>query len=216
MRTTIDEFKLAAIRLSKAIQSSRCLPPENNHELLSRLRKIGAFQQTSLEELEKKLCKMTLADCQQIIALEAGEKDWENLLKTHTDIEQLLTSDEYLLYDKSNNAGDLNIWFPNYIEAKTYLDNHKGFYLLPYKNTFFLCRTPYIEGLGIKANDPDWTKIGYNWVQPLDPTAKNRLREKLVEAKKRQWAGKTASRSEDGLVTKHLSSIDNSQKLGHL
>ena len=71
----------------------------------------------------------------------------------------------------------LNRWFTTYEEARASLDAEGG-YLLPYKNQFFITLSEGIRDLGLDPNDPDWARIGWDWVQPKDPEAWQRLKEK--------------------------------------
>ena len=75
----------------------------------------------------------------------------------------------------------LNRWFANYAEASASLETEGG-YLLPYKGQFFVTLSEGIRDLGIDPDDPDWARIGWNWVQPKDPEAWQRLKEKREQA----------------------------------
>lgn len=71
----------------------------------------------------------------------------------------------------------LNRWFTNYAEARASLEAEGG-YLLPYKRQFFVTLSEGIRDLGLDPDDPDWEQIGWDWVQPKDPEAWQRLKEK--------------------------------------
>lgn len=71
----------------------------------------------------------------------------------------------------------LNRWFSNYEDARKSLESEGGF-LLPYKHHFFVCDAEAIRALGLEPNDPDWEKIGWNCVHPMDMQAYQRLLEK--------------------------------------
>jgi hypothetical protein len=90
-----------------------------------------------------------------------------------------------LLYINGICDSGLNVWFTDYNQAKEYLDEHTGVYLLPYKHHFFVCGSGHIEKIGLQSGDPDWDKIGFDWVRPLDKDAKNRLEKKLQAKKSR-------------------------------
>ena len=49
-------------------------------------------------------------------------------------------------------------------------------YLLPYRHQFVICESAGIDALGLDPDDPDWERIGYDWVRPSDPAAWARLR----------------------------------------
>jgi hypothetical protein len=71
----------------------------------------------------------------------------------------------------------LNRWFTTYEEARASLDSEGG-YLLPYANQFFVTVAGAIRELGLDPQDPDWARIGWDWVRPADIEAWERLKEK--------------------------------------
>ena len=76
----------------------------------------------------------------------------------------------------------LNRWFSNYEDARKSRESEGGF-LLPFKRHFFVCDAEVIRALSLEPNDPDWEKIGWDCVQPLDMQAYQRLlakREQVV------------------------------------
>ncbi len=75
----------------------------------------------------------------------------------------------------------LNRWFTNYDEAKKALAAEDGI-LLPYRNQFFVTEAAAIRELGLDPDDPDWARIGYDWVHPKDSEAWERLVTKRRES----------------------------------
>jgi hypothetical protein len=71
----------------------------------------------------------------------------------------------------------LSRWFTTYEEARASRESEGG-YLLPYRNHFFVTTSEGIRELGLDPNDPDWARIGWDWVRPSDREAWERLREK--------------------------------------
>jgi hypothetical protein len=69
----------------------------------------------------------------------------------------------------------LNRWFTDYDEARQ-VRLHEGGYLLPYRHYFFVTTRDAIAELGLDPDDPDWARIGFDWVQPRDAEAHARLR----------------------------------------
>lgn len=69
----------------------------------------------------------------------------------------------------------LNRWFSGYDEARAALEAEGG-YLLPYRDQFFVTVAGAIEELGLNPDDPDWRRIGWDWVRPADAEAWQRLR----------------------------------------
>ncbi len=71
----------------------------------------------------------------------------------------------------------LSRWFTTYEEARATLEAGGG-YLLPYGKQFFVTASAAIEELGLDPTDPDWARIGWDWVRPAESQAWERLREK--------------------------------------
>lgn len=71
----------------------------------------------------------------------------------------------------------LSRWFTTYEEARASLESEGG-YLLPYRNQYFVTSGEAIRELGLDPADPDWAKIGWDWVHPRDAEAWQRLRAK--------------------------------------
>lgn len=71
----------------------------------------------------------------------------------------------------------LNQWFTTYDEARAFREAEGG-YLLPFKNQFFVTVAGAITELGLDPNDPNWERIGWDWVRPLDSQSWELLRDK--------------------------------------
>jgi hypothetical protein len=71
----------------------------------------------------------------------------------------------------------LNRWFTSYENARSSLDSEGG-YLLPFKDQYFVTMREGVRELGLDPDDPDWARIGWDWVRPADPEAWARLKEK--------------------------------------
>ena len=69
----------------------------------------------------------------------------------------------------------LNRWHASYAEARTCLEAEGGF-LLPFGEHFFVTKDAGIRELGLDPEDPDWARIGWDWVRPQDREAWERLR----------------------------------------
>lgn len=78
-------------------------------------------------------------------------------------------------------AAFLNHWFSGYPEARAHLEAEGG-YLLPYRTQFFVTCAEAIRERGVDPQDPDWERIGWDWVQPADLEARERLRARLSAA----------------------------------
>ncbi len=71
----------------------------------------------------------------------------------------------------------LNRWFTTYEAARACLEAEGG-YLFPYRGQFFVTVAAAVRELGLDPDDPDWARIGWDWVEPRDPEAWARLRER--------------------------------------
>ena len=69
----------------------------------------------------------------------------------------------------------LSHWFPRYEEAREFLDAEGG-YLFPYEHQYFVTTAEAVRALGLDPADPDWERIGFDWVRPADAEAFERLR----------------------------------------
>jgi hypothetical protein len=72
----------------------------------------------------------------------------------------------------------LNHWFPDYAGARAHLEAEGGF-LLPYGTQCFVTCPEAIRERGLDPEDPDWERIGWDWVHPADEAAWMRLRARL-------------------------------------
>jgi len=68
----------------------------------------------------------------------------------------------------------LNNWFVTYEEARA-VRAAEGGYLFPYRNHFFVAGSGAVRELGLDPTDPDWERIGWDWVRPADREAWERL-----------------------------------------
>jgi hypothetical protein len=89
-------------------------------------------------------------------------------------------NDDELMYRPSMDA-ILNRWFARYEEARRSLEELGG-YLFPYRNQYFVCDVEAVRELALDPADPDWERIGWDWVRPRDREAWQRLREKRRNA----------------------------------
>ena len=46
---------------------------------------------------------------------------------------------------------------------------------LAYRRDRFVAGRAFVEDLGLDPDDPDWRRIGHDWVRPRDPAARARL-----------------------------------------
>ncbi len=156
---SVEECKIQASILLKALYSNE---PEMARKAAKRFQRLPEFTKLSFEEILQSDIKRKHALA--AIAHEKGFKSWVDLKS------QL----PFII------GGFLNHWFAHYAEAKAYLQSHQGF-LLPFKNQFFICDKHYIKQLGLDPNDPDWKLISYDWANPDDQKAWQRLYKKWMK-----------------------------------
>ena len=154
---SLTEAKIQASILLKSLRGS------NPVKAAKRFQRLPEFSDISIEDILQKDIKRKHALL--VIAIENGFKSWIDL---KIQINFIV-------------GGYLNSWFANYSEAKSHLESAGGF-LLPYKNQFFICNSNYIKQIGFDPDDPDWKIIGFNWVEPVDQAAWQRLYKKWTKA----------------------------------
>lgn len=84
-------------------------------------------------------------------------------------------------------SGHANIWLATYEQARTIRNQNNG-YLLAYKRQFVVTDGYFITSLGLDPEDPDWDRIGRDWVRPAEPEARDRLYERLIAHRQAQLA----------------------------
>ncbi|WP_051680627.1 hypothetical protein [Vibrio rhizosphaerae] len=186
----IDKCRVQANRLRKMVKLG--LEKESVEEdikaILERFKTSGILKSRSDDESIqlKRLNTFSINKYLELLAKEAGYIDWSTMAQVIKVEDHIDDTEATELYRSGVSEPNLNVWCPTYDDAKAYLDTHKGFYLLQFKGQCFLAQAPHIEGLGLNPQDPDWEKIGRDWVKPKDPEAKSRLREKLQQARKQR------------------------------
>ena len=71
----------------------------------------------------------------------------------------------------------LSRWFTTYEAARASREAEGG-YLLPYRGQFVVTTSEGIRELGLDPADPDWERIGWDWVRPRETGAWKRLRDR--------------------------------------
>ena len=122
----------------------------------------------------------TRGDCLAAIARELGFSGWPHALSVLTGRPE---QDYGTLLHPASCHGFWNIWSAHYDEAQTIRAEHGG-YLLAYRRQFLITEAPYIESLGVDPLDPDWARIGRDWVKPADRAAWLRLCAQVVRARR--------------------------------
>jgi hypothetical protein len=104
-----------------------------------------------------------------LVAHEQGYASWA-ALKAAREAHVLDTR----LFFRAGGRGFLNRWFASYAEARASLATLPGF-LFPYGEQFFVCEAGFVRALGLDPEDPDWARLGFDWVCPRDAQARTRL-----------------------------------------
>ena len=156
---SVAECKIQASVLLKSLHSNDKITAQKAAKRLQRLPEFKSFFIDDIIQAGIKR-KHVLA----VIAIEKGFESWPNLKCQLPFIR----------------GGFLNQWFANYPDAKSYQQLNGGF-LLPFKKQFFICDEDYINNLGFNAEDNDWQLIGYDWVNPANKAAWQRLYRKWIK-----------------------------------
>ena len=146
---------------------------EGDPAALRRLRLLPELKRASDAELREQLKRR---QCLVAVARQLGFGSWEHARDVLTSREQ--QDFGTLLYPGSCN-GHYNIWSAHYAEAREIRAAHGG-YLLAYKRQFLIVEEGYIDSMGLDPHDPDWQRIGRDWVRPADLQARERLYRQLV------------------------------------
>ena len=155
---TVKEAKIQASILLKSLYSSEV---SRSNAAAKRILFLPAFSGMTVSDVIAENIKRK--DALAVIAMENGFPSWVEL-KTQIPFIR---------------AGYLNQWFASYDDARSYL-HAQGGYLLPYKNQYFICDRAYIANLGLDPGDPDWALIEYDWANPRDKKAWQRLYKKWI------------------------------------
>ena len=117
--------------------------------------------------------------CLSTIARELGFDGWPHALAV---LQGQEAADFGKLLYTGAQSPTLNIWSASYAEARDIRARHGG-YLLAYRRHYLIVDEDYIRALGLEAEDPDWDRIGRDWVRPKDAEARKRLYGKLIEGR---------------------------------
>ncbi|MEQ8672528.1 MAG: hypothetical protein RLP44_25040 [Aggregatilineales bacterium] len=178
--SNLDEIKTQAALLLKQVRSS---DPATVLNAAKRFQQLSYFAEHTPENIAASaelINGIKLKHALHVLALEHNFPTW-TAFKTYLERKDRLRSQygvRFTMLYPQRCASFINEWHASYEIASTELGRSGG-YLLPYKSQFFICEAEYIERLGLDPDDPDWERIGYNWVQPADQEAFARLDSKL-------------------------------------
>ncbi|MDC0713724.1 hypothetical protein POL68_34980 [Stigmatella sp. ncwal1] len=142
-----------------------------------RLRAVPAFAALTAAEVLARRESVRRKHALALIAHEQGHASWVALRQAlGEEASARLDTEAFFL---KNRGAFLNRWFATYAEALVSL-REKGGYLFPFREQFFICEAEFLRALGVDFKDPDWERMGFNWVEPLEPSARDRLEQKLT------------------------------------
>jgi len=174
--SALEEYKTQASILLKHLRSD-----DTQLALNAALRFQELPQWLTLSAIEiVKSDHVKLKHALSVIAHEHDFDSWADF-KHHLERKEKLAerySTYFTLHYQPQCTGFFLEWHADYELASSELGRTGG-YLFPYKNQYFICQAEYIEALGLDPDDADWERIGYNWVQPADKEAWQRLDSKL-------------------------------------
>ncbi len=172
----LEEYKTQASLLLKQLRSDNA---QMALEGALRFQKLPHLRDSSLEQIVKS-DDIRLKHALAVIALEHDFESWPAFKQQLERKEQLAQRRQsyYTRFYPQRCARYMLEWHANYEVASLELGRTGG-YLFPYKNQYFICEAPYVEALGLDPDDSDWERIAFNWVQPADQAAWQRLDDKL-------------------------------------
>ncbi len=176
---SLSSYKRQANLLQRDLSSEDPNVQEAAWQRLSLLKQFSDLSSSSPDVLDQIQHKHLL----QVIAKEAGFVSWV-ALKRYLDAQA--GEGEYAIEPDwetffGSPCGFLNHWFASYEAAKAYRDQEGG-YLFPYKSHCLVAGEGMIAALGCDPHDPDWERIGFDWVEPICPHAWHRLKSQMLSA----------------------------------
>ena len=173
-RRSLQECKIRASFLLKDLDSGDASRATRAAE---RLRSLPAFSRLTPAQLIAQRDSVRRKHALAVIAREQGYDSWSELKQALGEETQPRFDTE--AFFTSAVGSFFNRWFASYAEALASL-RREGGYLFPFREQFFITEPGFIAALGVDPADPDWARMGFNWVEPLDPAARARLEQKLL------------------------------------
>jgi hypothetical protein len=161
----VERLRRAARQLQKDLAARE--PPVARAAAV-RFAQLPAFAQTPIEELIARPGQAERAHALAVVALEHGFVSWGELLAASLPLLQCVT----MHADRMSLS--LNRWFTTW-DAAAASRQADGGWLLPYRRQFFVTGREGVRELGLDPDDPDWARIGWDWVRPRDAEAHLRL-----------------------------------------
>ncbi|MFY9341944.1 MAG: hypothetical protein WAT39_05620 [Planctomycetota bacterium] len=162
-----EQFVDRCRQLARRLHQDLAAPPPVAHAAAARFAQLPAFRDADPAELTNRRRGLRHA-AQDVVAFEHGFVSWGELLRGSLPLFACVT------VHCSAMTAFVNRWFADYAEAARSL-HCEGGYLLPHRTQFFVTVAGAVRELGLDPEDPDWRRIGFDWVRPRDPEAHLRL-----------------------------------------
>jgi hypothetical protein len=172
---TLSECKIGASLLLKDLRSD---DRPRVVRAAERLRAVPYFAPDEPDAIIERRGSIRLKHALAAVAAELGYATWADC-KRRLEPPAPARVDTEAFFPAPWGGAFLNRWFARYDEARTSLEAEGG-YLFPYRRQFFLCEPGFLEARGIDPTDPDWDRIGRDWLRPADEAARVRLERKLI------------------------------------
>ncbi|MEM7357185.1 MAG: hypothetical protein AAF657_40600 [Acidobacteriota bacterium] len=171
---SVPELRIRAKRLLKQLRSSA---GEATQAAATRFQQLESFASQSVDEIVERRDRVQLKHALTVFAVEQGHASWSALKAAREAPASAPPGRE--MYAPAMDVL-LNRWFARYEDARESLAERGG-YLLPFDRQFFVCESEGIRVLGLDPEDPDWQRIGWDWVRPRNAQAWRRLRQRRDE-----------------------------------
>lgn len=169
------EYRIRARRLLKQLHDGS---PDDALAAARRFQRLRSFAGRTAEAIAADRQRVKLKHALAVLADELGYGSWVELKKA---AERATSPAAAMPMYERGHEWLLNRWFARYEEARASLEELGG-YLFPYRSQFFLCEEEGVRLLGLDPADPDWERIGFDWVEPADRDAWRRLAGKRARA----------------------------------
>lgn len=186
--TDIESFRTRAHRLLDQFRSD---DPEASLAAARRLQRLAVFADLRVTDL---LARPGLVRCKHALAAIAEEEGFSSWGELKRICERGADRPRACAragggragseFRPPRAAGALHRWFSSHAAARRHLESTGGF-LFPYLDHCFVCDADTVRALGLDPEDPDWERMGRDWIDPADREARMRLEAKLRRALRR-------------------------------
>jgi hypothetical protein len=170
----LEEYRIRASRLMKSLRGADLAAAL---QAARRFRTLPNWAKQTAEEIHAARDRVQRKHALAVIAREAGFRDWLHLRTSSASPAEPGFDTTRLFQPRV--ASFLNLWYVRYDQAREAMGLEPKRYLFPYRHQFVLCEAQLLGDLGVDVTDPDWERIGRDWVKPPDAAARARLAVKL-------------------------------------